>query len=112
MAKDDVACIFTCVRTLSCSCRVRLFVTPWTAWTPLSMGFSRQEYWSGLPCLPSGHLSDPGIEPVSLAFQVDYLSLSHWGSHIYVCISIYVHIYVHTYTCIGGYIWYVYTMEY
>ena len=46
--------------------RVRLFATPWTvAWqAPLSMGFSRQEYWSGLPC-PSGDLPDPGIEPVS-----------------------------------------------
>ena len=33
---------------------------------PLSMGFSRQEYWSGLPCPPAGDLPDPGIEPVSL----------------------------------------------
>ena len=33
---------------------------------PLSMGFSRQEYWSGLPCPPSGDLPDPGIEPASL----------------------------------------------
>ena len=33
---------------------------------PLSMGFSRQEYWSGLPCPLPGDLSDPGIEPVSL----------------------------------------------
>ena len=31
--------------------------------TPLSMGFSRQEYWSGLPCCPPGDLSDPGMEP-------------------------------------------------
>ena len=34
---------------------------------PLSMGFSRQEYWSGLPCPPPGNLPDPGIEPVSPA---------------------------------------------
>ena len=33
---------------------------------PLSMGFSRQEYWSGLPCFPPGNLPDPAIEPVSL----------------------------------------------
>ena len=33
---------------------------------PLSMGFSRQEYWSGLPCLPTGALPNPGIEPASL----------------------------------------------
>ena len=35
---------------------------------PLSMGFFRQEYWSGLPCPPPGHLPDPGIEPASLMF--------------------------------------------
>ena len=33
---------------------------------PLSMGFSRQEYWSGLPCSPPGNLPDPGIEPAFL----------------------------------------------
>ena len=33
---------------------------------PLSMGFSRQEYWSELPCPPPGHLPDPGIKPMSL----------------------------------------------
>ena len=42
-----------------------------TAWTvarqaPLSMGFSKQEYWSGLPFPPPGNLPDPGIEPTSL----------------------------------------------
>ena len=43
-------------------------VTPWTVFrqAPLSMGFSRQEYWSGLPCPPPGDLPDPGIEPASL----------------------------------------------
>ena len=47
---------------------VQLFVTPWTAacQVPLSMGFSRQEYWSGLPCLPPGDLPSPEIEPRSL----------------------------------------------
>ncbi|CAI9158760.1 unnamed protein product [Rangifer tarandus platyrhynchus] len=42
--------------------------TPWTAarQAPLPMGFSRQEYWSGLPCPPPGDLPDPGIEPTSL----------------------------------------------
>ena len=43
---------------------IRLFMTIWT--TPLSMGFSRQEYWSGLPCPPPRDLSDPGMEFVSL----------------------------------------------
>ena len=45
-----------------------LFVNLWIVvhQASLSMGFSRQEYWSGLPCLPSGHLPDPGIESASL----------------------------------------------
>ena len=44
-----------------------LFVTPWTVarQAPLSTGFPRQEYWSGLPCPPPGDLPDPGIEPSS-----------------------------------------------
>ena len=52
---------------LSCFIRVRLFVTPWTVanQAPLSMGFSRQEYWSGLPFPSPGNLSDSGIEPAS-----------------------------------------------
>ena len=50
--------------------RVQLFATPWT---PPSMGFSRQEYWSGLPSPSPGDLPDPGIEPRSPALQVDAL---------------------------------------
>ena len=47
--------------------RVRLFGTPWTVarQAPLSMGFSRQEHWSGLPCPPPGDLPDPGTEASS-----------------------------------------------
>ena len=47
---------------------VQLFATLWTLalQAPLSTGFSRQEYWSGLPCPPPGHLPNPGMEPVSL----------------------------------------------
>ena len=54
------------VKSLS---RVRLFVTPWTVayQAPQSMGFSRQEYWSGLPFPSPGDLPDPGIEPRSPA---------------------------------------------
>ena len=53
---------------LSCFSHVQLFATLWTAahQAPLSMGFSRQEYWSWLPCPPSGDLPDPGIKPLSL----------------------------------------------
>ena len=45
------------------------FTTPWTVACQvlLFMGFPRQEYWSGLPFLPSGHLPYPGIEPMSSA---------------------------------------------
>ena len=79
------------VKSLS---RVRLFVTPWTVahqappsmgfskqeyWSGLpflssSMGFSRQEYWSGLPFPSPGDLPNPGIEPGSPAFQADVLT--------------------------------------
>ena len=54
---------------------VRLFVTLWTVahQAPLSMGFSRQEYWNGLPFSPPGDLSDPGIELRSPALQADSL---------------------------------------
>ena len=56
---------------LSCTCvhsHVWLFATPETVarQAPLSMGFSRQEYWSGLPFTSPGDLSNPGIEPASL----------------------------------------------
>ena len=56
-----------CVYTQIFSC-VQLFGTPWTMahQAPLSMGFSRQEYWSGLPCAPPKDLPDPGIKPAYL----------------------------------------------
>ena len=74
-----------CAYALSCFSHAQLFVTLWTValWAPLSMRFSRQEYWSGLTCHPPGNLPKPGIKPVStaiLALQVDSLPLSHWGS--------------------------------
>ena len=61
---------------------VELFATPWTVahHAPLSMAFSRQEYWSRLPFPPPGNLPNPGIEPMSPAWQVDSLPLSHLGS--------------------------------
>ena len=46
----------------------------------LSLGFSRQEYWSGLPFPPPGDLPDPGIKPRSPALQADSLPLNHQGS--------------------------------
>ena len=61
------------VRLLS---RVRLIATPWTVayQAPPSIGFSRQEYWSGVPFPSLGDLPDPGIEPGSPAFQADALT--------------------------------------
>ena len=55
---------------------VRLFATSWTVahQAPPSMGFSRQEYWSGLPFPSPGDLPDPGIEPGSPASQADTLT--------------------------------------
>ena len=69
-------------RMLSC---VQFIVTLWTAvcQAPLSVGFFRQEYWSGLPCPLPGDLPNPGIKPaspVSPSLQVDSLLLSHRGS--------------------------------
>ena len=60
--------LFTCCAVLSRFSRVWLFETLQTValQSPLSMRFSRHEYWSGLPCPPPGHLPDPGIEPMSL----------------------------------------------
>ena len=65
-------CVCVCVRahahaqSLSC---FRLFAGPWTVahQAPLSMGFSRQEYWSGLPLPPPGDLPNPELELLSLA---------------------------------------------
>ena len=61
--------------------RVPLFATPWTAarQAPLSMGFSRQEYWSGLPCPPPGGLPDPGIEPRSPALEGEFFTIEPPG---------------------------------
>ena len=60
------------MKSLSC---VQLFVTTWTVayQVPLSVGFSRQEYWSGLPFPSPGDLLNPGIEPRSPALQADAL---------------------------------------
>ena len=64
--------IFSCAYSLS---HVRFFATPWTVacQAPLSMGFSRQGYWSGLPFPSPSDLPNPGIEPGSPALQADSL---------------------------------------
>ena len=66
------AYVYMCVCILNCFSHVQLFVILWTVahQAPLSMGLSRKEYWSGLPCPPPGDLSDPGIKHVSLISPV------------------------------------------
>ena len=72
-----------CAHTESLS-RVRLFATPWTVvpQAPLSMGFSRQEYWSTLPFPSPRDLPDPGSFLFLLHWRVDSLPLSHLGSPV------------------------------
>ena len=73
--------------SLSC---VWPFVTPWTVarQAPLSMGFSRQEYWGGLPFPPLGDLPDPGTEPRSLALAGRFFTIwakretQYWGCNL------------------------------
>ena len=87
-SKDLKGAMRACVGASHFS-RVLLFVTPWTVahQASLFMGFSRQEYWSGLPCPPPGDLPDPGTEFVSLCllqWQVDSLPLAPPGKpHLY-----------------------------
>ena len=76
---------------------------------PLSMGISKQEYWSGLPFLPPGDLPDPEIKLMSpalqclLYWQVDSLLLSHWGN-LCVCVCVCVCVYIYICTCICMYV--------
>ena len=65
--------------------RVRLFATPWTVayQAPPSMGFSRQEYWSGLPFPSPGDLPDSEIEPGSPTLQADALTSQPPGKPIF-----------------------------
>ena len=67
------------VKSLS---RIQLFATPWTVThqAPPSMGFSRQEYWNGLPFPSPGDLPDPGIEPRSPTLQADIVTSEPSGN--------------------------------
>ena len=89
-------CVYVCACVCVCMC----------IWTiahlaPLSMGFSRQEYWSGLPCSLPGDLPDPKTEPTSLMSPVlageFFTTGSTWEAYIYVCVYIYTYIYIHIY---------------
>ena len=103
---------------------VQLFATLWAVahQAPLSMGFPRQEYWSGLPLPPLGNLPDPGVEPTSLCVscigKVGSLPLAppgktpphtHLPTHIHTYaytythahISAYMHTHIHTYKSVS-----------
>ena len=71
------------VKSLS---RVQLFGTPWTVayQAPPSLGFSRQEYWSGLPFPSPGDLPNPGIEPGSPVLQADALPSEPQGKSVHI----------------------------
>ena len=68
------------VQLLNC---VRLFATPWTlpCQAPISMGFPRQEYWSGLLAPSPGDLPNPGIELGSLVLTSGFFTAEPQGSH-------------------------------
>ena len=85
---EELALWNLCCAVFSCSV-VQLFVTPWTATSqaPLSMGFSRQDYWNGLSCPPPGDLPNPGIEPRSLRLQVDSLPSEPPGKSLWSLIE-------------------------
>ena len=71
--RSDKACFQTSILKCQLLSHVQLFVTPWAVahQAPLSMEFSRQEYWSGLPFPFPGDLPDPGIKPGSLTLEAD-----------------------------------------
>ena len=82
--------VCVCVCALDCFSHVWLLATPWTIahQAPLSIGFSRKEYWSGLPYPPPGDLPHPGIEPRSPAWTGRFFTTEtpgkprrmRWGS--------------------------------
>ena len=97
--------VFACV--FSCFSHVQLCVTPWTVdcLTPLSMGFSQQEYWNGLSCPPPEDFLDPAIESVCPASQADSSVLSHREAYTYIYIYIYIYTHTHVYLCLCIYIY-------
>ena len=84
--------LYACM--LSCFSCVRLFVTPWivTHQAALSMGFSKQEYWSRLPCPPPGDLPNPGIESMSLMSPAlaggFFTTNTMWEAHFMVWLAL------------------------
>ena len=84
--------IYMSVKSVKLLRHVRLFAIPWTVayQAPLSMEFSRQEYWSGLPFPFPGDLPNPRIESRSPILQADALLSELPGLYIYIYIYIYI----------------------
>ena len=78
----SLSVIHPCVNVLSCS-DMSASASPWTAalQVPLSMEFSREEYWIGLPFLTPGDLPEPGIEPTSPALAGKFFTTEPLGKH-------------------------------
>ena len=92
-----------CLQTFMQVCVLGLFATPWTiaCQVPLSMGFSRQEYWSGLPCPPPEELPDPGIKPVSYVSCIArgvFTNSATWEALRYTYTHTHIYMYTHTHT--------------
>ena len=89
-------CVCVCVCVCGCVCLlshfscVQLFATPWTVTllSPLSVGFFRQQYWSGLPFPSPGNLPNPGIKPRYPALQADSLPFEPPGKPRQLCRSL------------------------
>ena len=95
---------------------IQLLATPWTiaCQAPLSIGFSRQEYWSGLTCPPPGNLPNKGIKPASLTSPAlagrCFTTSATWEDYVCVCICMYVYIYTYIHMYVYIYIYmYLYT---
>ena len=90
-------CVYIYISEVKSLSRIQLFVTPWTVAyrAPLSMEFSRQEYWSRLPFPSPEDLPDPGLEPRSPALEADALLSEPQGKCIYIYICIHTHTHTH-----------------
>ena len=98
---------------LNCFSRVRLSATPWTVahQAPLPMGFSRPEYWRGVPCPPPGALPEnPGNKPASPKSPALASGLFTAGAagEPCVCLCVCVHLYV-SYICVCMYVYIIYS---
>ena len=107
-----VSVYMLCALLLSQSCPTLWSHGLWPTKLLCPWRFSRQEYWSGLPCPPPGDLPNPGIEPRSPALQAGSLLLSHQGSpRILEWIAypfsrgLYTHTHTHTYTLFYVYVY-------